>query len=451
MGQKGGNFAVLFHLPNIRGEEVVNTMGDLAYAYGEGNGWEFLAVDISQSGDHDFGFKLKALPALYFYHTYMGVTTKEAYPGEDMAANQVAAEMAKFQYKLLKKRLDETAYSDEDEDGKEDEDSEEGAGGGTEEQARPKTEFFGMTSVLEVDSANFESVMADKAPIILKLYAPWCGHCQSMKPNYIAAADRMKRSKFPVRFAAVDCDSDNNKPLCQQFGIKSFPTIVYREAKAALSEFKAYEGERSEEALYEFAFGLAGELATVRPVAELTGQTALQSECLGFGGYGTSTVCIIAFLPDIYEGGKSARNAHLAALKDLAKAEGQPGPGLPVERPRGPVRTGENLRHRGVRVPQGGGLLAREGRPHRVRRRLRGDGDRPLLREPPPRGQVQALRGSGRRGRPGVGRGGRPGARGGGALARGPHGRRLEETAPGRGVRVAAGAPPGRPRGGHRD
>ena len=130
MGQKGGNFAVLFHLPNIRGEEVVNTMGELAYAYGEGNGWEFLAVDISQSGEHDFGFKLKALPALYFYHTYMGVTTKEAFPGEDMAANQVAAEMAKFQYKLLKKRLDETAYSDED-DGKEDEDSEEGAGGGT--------------------------------------------------------------------------------------------------------------------------------------------------------------------------------------------------------------------------------------------------------------------------------------------------------------------------------
>ena len=38
MGQKGGNFAVLFHLPNIRGEEVVNTMGELAYAYGEGNG-----------------------------------------------------------------------------------------------------------------------------------------------------------------------------------------------------------------------------------------------------------------------------------------------------------------------------------------------------------------------------------------------------------------------------
>ena len=321
MGQKGGNFAVLFHLPNIRGEEVVNTMGDLAYAYGEGNGWEFLAVDISQSGDHDFGFKLKALPALYFYHTYMGVTTKEAYPGEDMAANQVAAEMAKFQYKLLKKRLDETAFGDEDEEGKEDEDSEEGAGGGTEEQARPKTEFFSMTSVLEVDSANFESVMADKAPIILKLYAPWCGHCQSMKPNYIAAADRMKRSKFPVRFAAVDCDSDNYKPLCQQFGIKSFPTIVYREAKAALSEFKAYEGERSEEALYEFAFGLAGGLATARPVAELTGQKALQSECLGFGGHGTSTVCIIAFLPDIYEGGKSARNAHLAALKDLTKAE----------------------------------------------------------------------------------------------------------------------------------
>ncbi len=321
VGQKGGNFAVLFHLPNIRGEEVLNTMGELAYAYGEGNGWEFLAVDISQSGDHDFGFKLKALPALYFYHTYMGVTSKEAFQGEDLAVNQVAAEMAKFQYKLLKKRLDESAYGDEDEEMKEEEGSAEGASGGAEEEVPPKTEFYGRTSVLEVDSVNFESVVADKTPIILELYAPWCGHCQSMKPNYIAAADHVKRSKFPVRLAAMDCDNEASKAVCQQFGVKQFPMIVYREAKADLGEFKAYEGERSEEALYEFALGLAGGLVKARPVAELTSHKALQSECLGFGGHGTSTVCIIAFLPDIYEGGKSARNTHLATLKDLAKAE----------------------------------------------------------------------------------------------------------------------------------
>ncbi len=33
-------------------------------------------------------------------------------------------------------------------------------------------------------------------------YAPWCGHCQSMKPHFEAAA---KESPALIKFAKIDC------------------------------------------------------------------------------------------------------------------------------------------------------------------------------------------------------------------------------------------------------
>ena len=320
---------MLFHLPNIRGEEVLNTMGDLAYVYGEGNGWEFLSVDLSQSGDHDFGHKMKLLPAMYFYSTYNGQTVKELFQGDDMGTTGVAAEMTKFQLKHLKKRLSQVGYASDDE-GDENAGGEAGgdagagkggAAGGAGEQAEPKTAFYAGTAVLELDVGDIEAAIKDPSPIIIEFYAPWCGQCQSLKANYAAAADNVKRNKFPVRLAAVDCDDEANKETCGQFGVQSLPTIVYREAKAGGNTFSPYEGERTEEAFYKFAVELAGDGAKARPVVQMTNQSALQSECLGFGGHGMSTVCLVAFLPDIYEGGKSARNSYLATLQELAESE----------------------------------------------------------------------------------------------------------------------------------
>jgi len=321
---------VLFHLPNIRGEEVLNTMGDLAYVYGEGAGWEFLSVDLSQSGDHNFGHKMKLLPALYFYTTYNSQTVKEVFEGDDMGTNGVAAEMTKFQLKHLQKRLSQVGYIDDDDDGGENGGGEAGgnagagkggAAGGAGEEAKPKTAFYANTAVLELDVGDIQTALKDPTPIIIEFYAPWCGQCQSLKANYAAAADNVKRNNFPVRVASMDCDDEANKEICQQFGVQALPTIVYREAKAEANAFKVYEGERTEEAFYKFAVGLAGDGVKARPVVELTDQNALQGECLGFGGHGMSTVCIIAFLPDIYEGGKSARNSYLATLKELAESE----------------------------------------------------------------------------------------------------------------------------------
>ena len=57
---------------------------------------------------------------------------------------------------------------------------------------------------------------------MLEFYAPWCGHCQNLKPAYEKAA---KNLEGLVHVAAVDCDEDSNKPFCGSMGVKGFPTL----------------------------------------------------------------------------------------------------------------------------------------------------------------------------------------------------------------------------------
>jgi protein disulfide-isomerase A6 len=79
---------------------------------------------------------------------------------------------------------------------------------------------------------------------VVEFYAPWCGHCQNLKPAYEKAA---KNLDGLARVAAVNCDEDENKALCGQFGIQGFPTlkIVRPGKKYGKPVVEDYNGPRS--------------------------------------------------------------------------------------------------------------------------------------------------------------------------------------------------------------
>lgn len=77
--------------------------------------------------------------------------------------------------------------------------------------------------VIQVDAKNYDRLVAkSNYTTAVEFYAPWCGHCQNLKPAYEKAA---KNLDGLAQIAAVNCDEDENKPLCGQFGIQGFPTI----------------------------------------------------------------------------------------------------------------------------------------------------------------------------------------------------------------------------------
>lgn len=79
------------------------------------------------------------------------------------------------------------------------------------------------SSVLQVDGKNYDKLIAKSAQAsILEFYAPWCGHCQNLKPAYEKAA---KSLNGLAQVAAINCDEESNKAFCGGMGVQGFPTL----------------------------------------------------------------------------------------------------------------------------------------------------------------------------------------------------------------------------------
>lgn len=62
-------------------------------------------------------------------------------------------------------------------------------------------------------SENFEKVVKDNAFVVAEFYAPWCGHCKNLEPEYAKAATELKSSDPPVVLMKVLCNL-LPAPLC---------------------------------------------------------------------------------------------------------------------------------------------------------------------------------------------------------------------------------------------
>ena len=77
------------------------------------------------------------------------------------------------------------------------------------------------SGVVDLNPNNFDNRVKDSDGIwIVEFYAPWCGHCKNLAPEYQKAA---KALQGVIGVGAVDCDQ--HKSLCGQFSVQGFPTI----------------------------------------------------------------------------------------------------------------------------------------------------------------------------------------------------------------------------------
>jgi thioredoxin 2 len=77
-------------------------------------------------------------------------------------------------------------------------------------------------------AANFDKhVERSDVPVVIDVWAPWCGPCQAMAPHFAEAAKRLEPS---WRFAKLN--SDDEPQIASRLGIRSIPTlIVYHQGR----------------------------------------------------------------------------------------------------------------------------------------------------------------------------------------------------------------------------
>ncbi|KAF0687482.1 Aste57867_20791 [Aphanomyces stellatus] len=120
-----------------------------------------------------------------------------------------------------------------------------------------------VAQVHVLTSQNFKQQVLQSGDYwLVEFYAPWCGHCKQLEPEWKSAA---KQLKSKAKLGAVDCTVHTD--LAQQFGIKGYPTI--KEFGKNKKKPKDYQGGRQARDIVQYVQN-SPQSGLVETVATLT-------------------------------------------------------------------------------------------------------------------------------------------------------------------------------------
>ncbi|KAB5536488.1 protein disulfide-isomerase precursor [Coniochaeta sp. 2T2.1] len=101
------------------------------------------------------------------------------------------------------------------------------------------------SDVVQLKKDDFNEFVTNNDIVLAEFYAPWCGHCKALAPEYEEAATSLKEKN--IKLVKVDCTEEAD--LCQSFGVEGYPTLkVFR----GLDNIVPYKGQRKANAITSY-------------------------------------------------------------------------------------------------------------------------------------------------------------------------------------------------------
>jgi protein disulfide-isomerase A1 len=171
------------------------------------------------------------------------------------------------------------------------------------------------SDVHDLTEETFAPFIKENSLVLAEFFAPWCGHCKALAPEYEDAATTLKEKN--IALAKIDCTEQAD--LCKEYGVEGYPTLkIFR----GTENVAPYSGQRKAPAIVSYMTK-----QSLPAVSELTTSTGLDEfktadKIVVVGFFGADDKASNATFTEV---GEELRDSYLfGATSDagLAEAEG---------------------------------------------------------------------------------------------------------------------------------
>merc|ERR1712226_1299814 len=157
-------------------------------------------------------------------------------------------------------------------------------------------EYEKEDGVLVLGDSDFAAAVADHDYLLAEFYAPWCGHCKTLAPEYAKAAKALADLEG---VALAKIDATVHSEVAKKYGVRGYPTLKWfkKDPENALE----YGGGRKEAEIVSWVKKKTGPAAV--EIADVDGAKKIKDD---------NEVAVVGFFP---EGSDSA--AFIAAADSV--------------------------------------------------------------------------------------------------------------------------------------